>query len=109
MATSAAVPVTTTPEAAARITELGMQTELEQMIDHARDVFPELTRIEVVLNDRYDMGGEPGVAVEAYSRRPFDPTEPIAWNLSEWLVTHFPPVVLEHLHVSYHPGADHAR
>jgi hypothetical protein len=95
-----------TPEAAARIAELGMQAELQRMIEHARDVLPELARIEVVLNERYDMGGEPGVAVEAYSQRPFDPAQRMAWRLSEWLVASFPPKVLEHLHVSYHPGAD---
>ena len=108
MTTSATVPVTVTPEAAARLAELGLQAQADRMIDYARQNLPDVVRIEVVLNERYDMGGESGVAIEAYSQRPFDPAERISWKLGEWLVSHFPPEVVEHLHVSYHPGVDHA-
>ena len=68
--------MTISPEAAARIAELGFQTPLEQMIDHACHHLPDVVRVKVALNERYDMGGEPGVAIEAYSRRPFDPDIP---------------------------------
>lgn len=34
------VPVTIRPDAAARIAELGMQTQLQQMIEHAGQVVP---------------------------------------------------------------------
>jgi hypothetical protein len=109
MTTTANIPVTVTPEAAARIAELGFEAPLERMLDYARTRLPEIVRIEVELNERYDLGGEPGVAVEAYSRRPFDPAERADDDLADWLIRTFPPEVLEHLHVSYRPGADHAR
>src|SRR5438477_11634940 len=100
------IPVTVTPEATARIAELGFQTQIEQMIEHARHL-PDVVRIEVVLNERYDMGGEPGVAVEAYGTRPFDPNDTLTEDLGRWQVNAFPPEVMEHLHVSYHWGAAH--
>ena len=106
--TCAALPVTVTPEAAARIAALGLQARVDRMIAYARQNLPDLVRIDVVLNERYDMGGEPGVAIEAYSQRPFDPVERIPGKLAEWVVDHFPPEVLEHLHLSYLPGANHA-
>jgi hypothetical protein len=108
MTTSTTIPVTVTPEAATRIAELGFQAEVDRMLDHARQHLPEIVHIEVVLNERYDMGSEPGVAIEAYSRRPFNPDDRVSGKLGDWVVRSFPPEVLEHLHLSYYPGADHA-
>jgi hypothetical protein len=101
------VPVTVTPEAAARVAELGFQTQIEQMIEHARHL-PDVVRIEVVLNERYDMGGEPGVSVWAWATRPFDPNDSTDRDLTRWEVDTFPPEVLEHLHISYLLGGEHA-
>jgi hypothetical protein len=98
------IPVRILPEAAARIAALGFQAPVDQMIEHARNL-PGVVRVEVVLNDRYDMSGEPGVAVDAYSDRPFDPADRTASDLARWAVTTFPPEVLEHLHLSWIPGA----
>ena len=78
------------------------------MIDYARHNLPEVERIEVTLHDRYDTGEEPGVTIAAHSQRPFHPAEHISWELGGWVVRNFPPEVLEHLHLSYHAGADHA-
>jgi hypothetical protein len=80
MIASVIVPLCITPEAAARLAELGMRAELEKMIEEAREVLPELTRIEVVLNDRYDMGGEPGVAAHAYGKAPSPADDKIFWS-----------------------------
>jgi hypothetical protein len=101
------IPVTVTPEAAARIAELGFQTQIEQMIEHARHL-PDVVRIEVVLNERYDMGGEPGVAIEAYSTRPFDPSDTLRADVGRWAVNTFPSEVLEHLLLNYNRGTPHA-
>jgi hypothetical protein len=93
------VPLTVTPEAAQRITELGFEKQLEQMIEYAQQHIPKLLRIEVVLTDRYDMGGPPGVTIEAWTDRESNPADTTYWNLTRWLVTHFPPQVLEHLNL----------
>jgi hypothetical protein len=108
MTSATTIPVGVTPEAAARLAELGLQAAADRMIAHARQNLPEVVRIEVGLNERYDTGGDAGVAIDAWSRRPFDPAERISWDLAGWMVTEFPPEVLEHLHLSYHPGAPYA-
>ena len=61
--------------APARIGELGFQREVDQMIDYARRNLPDLDRIEVELHDRYELGDEPALVIEAYGRRPFDPAD----------------------------------
>jgi hypothetical protein len=108
MTMSASIPVTVTPEAAARIAELGFQAQVDQMIEYARTQLPEIVRIEVELYDRYELGDEPGLSVDAWSSRPFDPAEHISRDLSKWSVNTFPPEVLQHLTIGYHPGPDHA-
>lgn len=97
MNTSTDVPVTIAPEAEARLSELGMHKELEQMIAHIREVVPALTAIEVETAERYDMGVEPGVSIIAYSDRPCDAEDKTSWNLIRWDFETFPPQVLEHL------------
>ncbi len=108
MTTSATVPVTVTAEAAARITELGIKAAVDQMIAFACQNLPELVRIEVVLYDRYELGDEPGLAIDVYSKRPFDPADRPMKPFDRWLATVFPPEVLQHVLVDYHPGDPHA-
>jgi hypothetical protein len=100
MSAPATVPVTITPEAAARVAELGMQAELERMIEHARQSIPGLRRVEVIQFERYDLGGEPGVSLEAYSDQPLEVEQKAWWDWVGWEVTTFPPEVCEHLSLS---------
>jgi hypothetical protein len=108
MNTSAAVPVTVAPEAAARIAELGMHAQVDRMLDYARQHIPELVRIEIVLNERYEEDAPSGVAIDTYSQRPFDSADRTDAELSRWMVTTFPPEVLEHIHLWHYLEADHA-
>ena len=109
MTVSATLPVTVTPQATARIATLGLQTELRRMIDYARQNLPEITRIEVVVYDRDEFDDEPGLAVEAYSPfETFDPTARTRRKIGDWLVSAFPPEVLEHLLIDYLPEAPDA-
>src|SRR5438874_13643147 len=90
------IPVTITPEAAERVAELGMQRELDLMIEHTKQTVPGLHAIMVILEPRYDTGGEPGITLEALRDKPqvtYDPTER-EWG--RWQVTTFPPEVCEH-------------
>jgi hypothetical protein len=98
------LPITITPEAAARIAELGMQAELDQMVEQARRVVPQLTRIWVELAERYDTGGEPGVTICAGTRLGGEEVGPLDWDLTRWYVNAFPPQVREHLLISLYPG-----
>jgi hypothetical protein len=99
MSPPATIPVTFTAQATARIGELGMQAEVERMLEYARHNIPDLVRIKVGLNERYDDDSPPGVAIDAYSRRPYDPDDRIDSELCRWMVKTFPPEVLEHIHM----------
>jgi hypothetical protein len=105
---STTVSVTVRPDASARVAALGMQTELQQMIDHVRQVVPDLEAVEVEIAERYDLGGEPGVSVIAYSDRPFLPDDTTSWQIRRWAVENFPPQVLEHLCILLTPGRPNA-
>lgn len=94
------VPVTITPEAAARMAELGFQAELEQMFENARQLVPDLRRIEVELNIRYDEDGPDGVSIMAITGSPWTPEEQFRDRVSDRQIEMFPPEVLEHMHLS---------
>ena len=108
MSASTDIPLTITPEAAARIAELGMQNEFEQMIEHTRQVVPALAAIEVVRELPYDTDSEP-VSITAYWDRPYAPEDNTSADLDRWVVEMFPPHVLEHMHIFLIHGRPHAR
>jgi hypothetical protein len=105
---AASIPVTITPEALHRATELGLQAQMQSMIDYVLRNVPDLERIEVILVDRCELGEADGVTVHAYGRRPFDPSQRISDRIIRDLVDQFPAEVLEYLLVIYHPGGNHA-
>ncbi|SRR6266542_385143 len=90
------VPLTVTPEAAARVAELGMQRELEQMLEHVRQAVPGLRTIAVELWDQYDLDVEPRVVILAtmVSENPVEDRTENA--LGRWKVTTFSPDVCRH-------------
>lgn len=109
MNTSMDVPVTITPDAEARIAELGMRKEMEQMIAYLRRVTPGLTAIEVEIAECYDTRDETGVSIIARSDRVFEPGDTTSWDSIGWAVETFPPQVLEHLCILFSPGRPDAR
>jgi hypothetical protein len=87
------VPVTIEPEAAARVAELGMQAELERMLEHTRQTVPGLRAIDVQLALPYDTGDETSIIIQATMDNPhleYDSTED---QLGAWKVDTFPPDV----------------
>ncbi len=105
---SAPSTVTVTEEAAARVAELGLQAELEQMIEKARQMVPALKRIEVVLVPTYDIGDEPGINIQATRGDAFrldDPTE-ARWSL--WKRQTYSPDVWRHFQLFTHHEANDA-
>lgn len=107
MATSTVVPTIVSSAAKARIAELGFNAQVERMIDYARANLPRLLRIEVMLNERDDEESPPGVAVAAYSQEGAASAGRVFGDLASWATAEFPPEVLEHLHLSYHPETPH--
>ena len=108
MNTSTDVPVTITPEAEARLAELGMRKEMEQMVAHVREVVPGLAAIEVTIEECYDSRDETGIRIEAYSDQVFEPGNTVSWDSAAWAVKTFPPQVLEHLCILFSPGRPNA-
>jgi hypothetical protein len=92
MATTTA-PVLVTPEAAQRVAELGMQAELERMLEHTRQTVPGLRAIEVQLAWPYDTGDETSLVIEVTRDDPHLGYDPIDSIWGEWKVKTFPPDV----------------
>ena len=89
------IPVVIRPEAAARIEELGIHREVEQMLEHTRQSVPGLEAIEVEAWDDEFEPGQPHLSINAW-RPPsgaatpdYEPEQ--SWG--SWLVRTFPPEV----------------
>jgi hypothetical protein len=109
MAAPETVPVTITPEAAAVVAWLGMQTELQRMLEHTLQTVPALKRIEVVLEPPYDTGMEDHILIEATRGDPFRLDDPTREQWGAWRDETFPPDVGFHIglyltHETYHAG-----
>jgi hypothetical protein len=94
MAANTTTPITVSEEAKARITELGMQREFEQMLEHTLQSVPGLRAIRVELAYDPDRREDPGITI--WSVRP-DPAEgeydPVDDEWGQWKIDHFPPEV----------------
>jgi hypothetical protein len=94
------IPVTIEADAAARVEELGMRAEFEQMIEHAKQAVSGLQFIRVTLE--YDPEwpeNEPRVVL--WARRDDAAVEPstaaVNWELAGWRGELFPPHVCWHI------------
>jgi hypothetical protein len=87
------IPTTVTPEGAARVAELGMQAELERMLEHTRRTVPGLRAIEVQLALPYDTGDETSIVIEVTRDDPHLDYDPTDSDWGRWKVTTFPPDV----------------
>lgn len=87
------VPVIVTPEATARVAELGMKGELERMLEHTLRTVPGLRAIEVQLALPYDTGNDTSIVIEATRQDPHLEYDPTDSDWGRWKVTTFPPNV----------------
>jgi hypothetical protein len=94
MATTAAIPVTVSPEAEAFIAEVGQQREFEILLEHTKQVVADLRAIEVTLDDTPETG-PPGVILWAHRTEPWKGDDPTDRNWGEWFVQTFPPEVCQ--------------
>jgi len=103
------IPVNVTPEAAQHVAQLGMQAELERMLQHTLQTVAGLQSIDVVLGDPYDTGDDPRIVIEAWRdpalHSPGDPTER---ELGFWKVDTFSPDVSRHFTMLLGPGVSGA-
>jgi hypothetical protein len=106
---TATIPVTVTPEAAARVAELGMQRELDQMLEHAKQTIPGLRSILVEESPHYEAGDEEGVTIWAVMHPPNPGEDRTEWQWGRWVTGAFPPDVFRHFVLMTRYEADHGR
>jgi hypothetical protein len=92
MATTA-IKTTVEPEAAARVAELGMQKEFEEILEHIKQTAPRLQWIEAELE--YDPSGVRGPVVTIWAHRDPYPADddPTNRDWADWFVRAYPPEV----------------
>ncbi|SRR5579885_976566 len=97
MAATTEVPLTIQPDAAARVAELGLQREFDEMIEQARRMIPDLRRIEVTLAWPPDYEDDPRVIIA-----PIVPNLGMSHLSAEeqyvaWQIARYSPDVLRHI------------
>jgi hypothetical protein len=106
--TAGTIPVTVTPQAAARVAALGMDAELQRMLEHTRRVVPGLRSIEVREALPYDTGDETTVVIDAIRDNPHLPDDPTERAWGDWQCATFPPEVCQHFVLLCVYGPNHA-
>jgi hypothetical protein len=92
-----AIPVTVEPEAAALVAQLGLQVELEQMLDHAKRTITGLQCLNVKFSPAYDTGEE-GIEIQAIRDPPSPDINNWRWDqFSKWKITTFSPDVCRYI------------
>ena len=98
MATSATIPVTVSAEARARVAELGLQNEFEQMLEHALRTVPELHRVRVELEEQTDEIDDPLIVLWSHKELPATPgPDPVEPEWTHWFVRNFAPEVIANM------------
>ena len=106
--TPTTIPVTITPEAAARVAALGMQAGLEQMLEHTRQTVPDLRAVQAEEAPPYDSGDESGVTIWAVRPVPLVEYDTTDDEWGAWKVDTFPPDVCRYFVMMSRYGASHA-
>jgi hypothetical protein len=96
MSTTTTIPVTISDEATARVTDLGMQHELQQMLEHSLQAAPGLRSIKVTLEHDPEGEDEPRVVIWCNIEDRGLDYEPTEDELGAWKVNTFSPEVCQH-------------
>jgi len=107
MAATTTIPITVSPEAAARIDELGMRQEFEEMIEQTRRLMPEMRAIGVTLGYEYEEERDPAVVISPYRPEPDSDRDPLERQWDDWFADRFPPeVAMQFVLLSYYEPSD---
>ena len=91
MTPTTTVPFTITNEAAAYIRKLGLQAELDRMIEHTKQAVPGLLKIHVRVAEPCDPGDFDAIIIDAVMHYRHLDNDPTGWEWNEWVVRNFPP------------------
>lgn len=96
---TATIPVHIQPEADAFATEQGFRRELDEIIEQAKRVLPDLAAVMVTLEERYEFEGTDTprmlITAEVQGTRAFEERSHRLWD--RWIVESIPSEVLWHL------------
>ena len=90
----ATIPVTIQPDAAAFLAEIGMERELDMMLEHAKSTIPHLRALDVELHD-FPETGPPSLLIDAYRDPIPGGRDRACREFSHWLVENFPPEIVQ--------------
>src|SRR4051812_17732859 len=93
MPAALSVPVSVSPEAAARVAELGHGEIFDRMLEQVCRLIPGLVEVVVILVPDYDEddGGEPGILLMGHVDAGVGIDNPGHERFSEWKLTTYPP------------------
>ena len=91
MAATTTIPVEVTPEASARVEELGMQPEFEKMVEHTKQTVADLQWIEVTLFDDLEEPGAPRIVIAAWRKGPGMENDRTWDSWTDWVIRTFAP------------------
>ena len=100
----ATIPVTIQPDAAKFLAEIGMERQLDMMLDHAKSTIPHLRALDVELHD-FPETGPPSLTICAH-RDPYPGRPDRSWrDYMAWELKTFPPEVLQNMSLQtvHHP------
>jgi len=99
MAITTSIPITVSADAAAHVKKLGMDRELERMLDHACQAAAGLRSIDVILMPPCDPGDDARVILQVTKDDPRAVSDPLWRQWCDWMVESFPPDVLRHFNL----------
>jgi hypothetical protein len=90
------IPITVVPAAAARVDELGLRREFEQMLDYLQRHVPGLRAIAVHLDAEVNMWDNASIVLTTHQDAPGQAVDPSRRQWRAWLAATFPGDVLRH-------------
>jgi hypothetical protein len=98
------IPVTITPQAAARVAELGAPETLDRMLEKASECIPGLLTVCVILVPDPEEGADPAVVLHAQVDPRVGLDNPGRWTWRRWLTDTYLPDFYRHFTLLMAPG-----
>ena len=99
MSITATTPISVSEEAKSRIAELGIDHDLERILEHTSKLARGLLRIDVVLTPACDPGDDPRIILEGTKEGAPAVNDPLWRQWRDWMVESFPSDVLRHFNL----------
>ena len=93
---TATIPVTISPEAAAYVAEIAMEQPFRQMLEHIQETVCGLHAVSVVLQEPYDLGPDPCVIFDVTMADPKVEKDETESRFERWQIENFPTGVYIH-------------